>query len=216
MNKLAKKDDLSPVRTKNGGMSIKVCSNPVNSYSVVYLLIDCSSSMSSGAKLQQVKDGAKSFVLEAQKKGYSVGLIKFSSIVECLFDPHQNHGTTNLDSCINNIVVSGSTDMTGAIEIAIEKLNYAGSRAILIATDGQPNSLENTLRAAEKAKNLGIEILVIGTDDADINFLRKLATSTKLANKVPTTQFKNAITSMADKLALPSGDGFKNSKKGSG
>ena len=97
--------------------------------------------------------------------------------------------------------------MTRAIEIAIEKLaSVNGSRVIVIATDGHPDNQETVLSVAKEAKSMGIEILTIGTDDADIGFLRRLATSAELASKVPAARFEDAITSMADRLALPSGD----------
>lgn len=189
---------------KNGGMSISVRGKQIT-MAVVYLLIDCSSSMSGRTKLQQAKDGAKKFAQDAQRKGYSIGLIKFSSDAVCLFDPKQQKHEFNLNSRIDGMSSSGTTNMTEAIEIAIEKLDFVGSRAMLIATDGYPDNEDSALNAAQEAKSMGIEILTIGTDDADIRFLRRLATSTELANKVPAAQFENAISSMADRLALPSG-----------
>lgn len=209
MNKPVKKTSSSisiPLKN-NSGMKVRIRGKQTASLAMdaVYLLIDCSISMSGGTKLQQAKDGAKKFAQDAQRKGYSIGLIMFSSNAVCLFNHQQTH-EFDLNSGIDGMTSAGSTNMTEAIEIAIEKLGYAGSRAMLIATDGEPNNRESALNAAKKAKNLGIEILVIGTDDADINFLRKLATSTELAGKVPAAQFKDAISLMADRLALPSGD----------
>lgn len=200
-------DKLSIPLNQPGGMRITVNGRQVNPDNVVYLLIDCSSSMSGGTKLQQAKNGAKKFVQDAQRKGYSIGLIKFSSNAVCLFNSQQQNHEFNLNSCIDGMTYSGSTNMTRAIEIAIEKLaSVNGSRVIVIATDGHPDNQETVLSVAKEAKSMGIEILTIGTDDADIGFLRRLATSAELASKVPAARFEDAITSMADRLALPSGD----------
>lgn len=222
MKKIAKKNDDSLAKIKDRSMSLKIIQNNTEdggvaskthdnraNTSIVYLLIDCSFSMSGRNKLQQAQYGAKEFVKEAQRKGYLVGIIEFSSFAKCLFDPQRTNRYTNLNSCIEGIRCStGSTNMTRAVEVATNKLSSVnGSRVIVIATDGQPDEAEECLRVAEKAKIKGIEIIVIGTDDANIDFIGKLATSTELANKVELSQFKTAIASAANMLlALPSGE----------
>ena len=74
----------------------------------------------------------------------------------------------------------------------------AGSKAIVIVTDGIPNSPgdpQSSLKAGEFAKSLQIDIIAIGTDDADQDFLKKLATRSELGIKVTSEKLEQSITS---------------------
>ena len=175
-----------------------------SSIDLVYLLIDCSDSMDGRNKLRQAKEGAKEFALDAQEKGYAVGLIEFSSYATCLLDPLQGNQSFNLYDCISRITIGGGTNMTDAIEMATRKFSPVGGlKAILVATDGQPHNRETALNAALRAKNLGITIITVGTDDADIIFLKQISSSDRLATKVASTHFKEAISSAALSLPAP-------------
>ena len=160
----------------------------------IYLLIDCSGSMA-GENIKQAKDGAVGYYREAQRKGYSVGLIKFSSSAAHLLKP-QNEDT-KLISAIQRMHTSGSTNISDAIRMATEKLGRNGERIICIVTDGMPDNESATLAEANNAKSLGIDIKTIGTYDADKDFLQKLATRKELSIKVVREQIENGIISMA-------------------
>ena len=179
--------------------------NKVKSSGVVYLLMDCSGSMAEGRKLQQAKEGLITFAVDAIAKGYLVGLIKFDTNATHISDPQKN--IPALQSCINKMISTGSTNMTEAIVMATRKLiRVSGIRIMLIATDGYPNCQDSAIRAANNAKGMDIEIRTVGTDNADKSFLQKIATRNDLALKVPEKEFGKAISSMADSLkALPSG-----------
>ena len=73
---------------------------------------------------------------------------------------------------------------------------------MVIVTDGMPNDEEETLSMATRAKNSGIDILAIGTDDADQNFLKILASHRDQGVKVARENFEIAISSTA--CMLPS------------
>ena len=163
----------------------------------VYLMIDCSSSMN-GKKLEQAKEGAKKFIKDAIKRGYAVGLIKFSTNAELLCEPVNT--VSSLENNIENLQSGGWTYMTQAINLAHKHLvDNSGNLAIAIATDGDPQgigeSIEAALMAAARVKQENIDIIAIGTDDADEKFLSKLASRTKLAVHVPILQFGKAIAS---------------------
>lgn len=168
---------------------------------VVYLVIDCSGSMS-GNKLEHAKNGSKGFADEAQKKGYSVGLIQFGSDAKHILEPQRE--LANFYSNVEKLTIDGSTNMAAGIRLAIDKLgNGMGSgkeRVICIVTDGQPDNRAATLNAANEAKATGIEIMTIGTDDADKAFLEELATRKELSLKVASKQLQQGITSMARML----------------
>jgi molecular chaperone DnaK len=158
-----------------------------------FLLIDCSDSMN-GPKLSEAKEGASTFARDAREKLYSVGLITFATDAELACEPAESLSTLN--SVISALETNGSTNMADAIELAREELmSVSGARAIVIATDGMPDDRAATLRAADEAKTLGIDIIAIGTGDADRDFLGKIASRTELAMMVPAALLKDGIGS---------------------
>lgn len=161
----------------------------------VYLLLDVSGSMDK-AKLRQARDGGTSFAEDAVSKGYRVGVIQFSSRARLCVEP-----TTNLavirEGLLRAVLPLG-TNMAAAIELATEKLGRSqGLRAMVLVTDGYPDDAEAALAAAAKAKRHDITIIAIGTDDADRNFLKKLASASHLATTVPDDELKVAIVDAA-------------------
>ena len=158
-----------------------------------------------GKKLEQAKKGAKEFVNDAITiKGYQVSLIKFSTNAKLLSEATNNISV--LEAHIDKLQVDDSTRMSLAINLANNYLkSNGGNLAIVVATDGVPEgrdeTLETALAAATNAKQNGIDIIAIGTDDANQDFLSKLTSRTELAVHVPILQFDKAIAS-AVKLLL--------------
>lgn len=168
----------------------------------VYLLIDCSSSM--GSKMEQAQSGSIAFSDEARRKGYLIGLIAFASSAEHVLEPQPD--LTVLSNSIMRLIPSGSTNLTDAIRIAKDELiDKASERVICVVTDGMPNNEHTALEAARAAHNSGIDIMTIGTDDADRDFLRRLSTSNELAMRVSNNELESAIASMAKMLPERSG-----------
>lgn len=114
---------------------------------IVYLLLDVSSSMDEG-KLRQASDGG---VEDAIQKGYRVGLIQFSSWSTLRVEP-----TTNLRAIkagVSKVSLQITTNMASAIELATNLLGEnKGERAMVLVTDGYPDSAEAALEAARVAK----------------------------------------------------------------
>jgi molecular chaperone DnaK len=155
------------------------------------LLIDCSSSMS-GPKLAQAIGGAIAFSEDAVHKNYSVGLITFASDANLICHPEASF--SELVSGVERLAASGSTNMTDAIEKATaEFVRHPGVKAMVIVTDGVPDNPETALTAAKQAKESGIDIIVIGTADADQGFLQKIATRSDLAVKVSSDNLQSGI-----------------------
>lgn len=95
--------------------------------------------------------------------------------------------------------------MAAAFDLAAEKLSSSSrGRAVVVVTDGMPDSTDAVLRAANKLKSLGIDIITIGTNDADQRFLVQFATCKELAVHVP-QQHLGAGIKTAAKL-LPGGN----------
>jgi Mg-chelatase subunit ChlD len=165
----------------------------------VYLVIDCSGSMEEENKLNQAKRGAMNFANEARSKGYLTGLIKFDSSATHLCEPVRE--PLLLERHLESIEIGGSTNMAEAIHIASQRLrSRSGLRIIVIVTDGMPDSKEKALYEAEQAKKARIDIITIGTDDADRDFLSKLASRTELGMKVSKEELEQSIASSVKML----------------
>jgi Mg-chelatase subunit ChlD len=172
-----------------------------NQKGTVYLVIDCSGSMA-GNKMCQAKIGILEFAQEAIKKEYLVGLIKFDNSAARLCEP--TYDIADLRASLEGMDANGSTNMAAAITMAREHLGVTGyARAMVIATDGRPDRTQTALQAGQSAKNDGIDIIAIGTDDADLAFLKKLSTNSILGNKVSNEQFGKAIASAYLQLPEP-------------
>ncbi|MBA4349318.1 MAG: hypothetical protein C0415_04945 [Thermodesulfovibrio sp.] len=166
---------------------------------VVYLVIDCSTSMAEDDKMNQAKKGASGFADEVIRKGYSVGLIKFASHAEQLLEPQNK--LIEFNEIIERITANGSTNMTDAIRMATNELKGSiGTKLMCIVTDGMPDDKTSALEAINEAKTKGVGIMAIGTDDADKEFLERIATQKELSFKVSREKFEKSIISMAKML----------------
>jgi len=157
-----------------------------------------------GYKLKEASAGALQFATAAIDSGYQVGLISFSSEAAILSVP-----TTiveKLKQCLSLLQASGKTNLSSAISLATESLlPVSGPRTIVVVTDGEPDSQASAIDAAKAASARGIQIMAIGTADADQEFLSKIATARDLAQHVPPAQLRYAIASAAKQLPRPIG-----------
>jgi Mg-chelatase subunit ChlD len=202
------KNDDSPkgISLMIGSTKVDTFGKPVNikfekQLSYVYLVIDCSGSMA-GGKLQQVKQGVHDFAKDAFLKEYLVGLISFETVVKHICEP-----TSDINVILRGLEViyaTGTTNMADAITLAHQHLKpYDATRVMLIATDGKPDNELNAIKAGDVAKADKIDIITIGTDDADQAFLKILASSTQLASKVSKEVFSQTISSSVKLLPPP-------------
>ncbi len=188
-----------------GGIEIRRKGRPVESTLLrggsVYLVIDCSSSME-GDKIAQAKKGALDFAEQALSKRYAVGLISFACEATHICDPLVE--AVQVRRNLHRLTANGSTNMAGGIDQATVKLRgKPGPLALVVITDGVPNDQKAALTAAEKAKQSGIDVITVGTDDADRSFLQKLASRNDLAVVVKNEQLGEGIRSSA--VMLPGG-----------
>lgn len=193
------------ISTFRRGIEIRYKGQPVSmaiGTGYVYLVVDCSGSMA-GDKLNQAKKGSLGFAKDALIKGYLIGLIQFDSSAVHLCEPQREISV--LDQHLQKMEAGDTTHMAEAIRLAYEKLKDRGvvPRVMVIVTDGMPNGPydpEASLKAGENAKKEGIDIITIGTDGAEQNFLRKLASRTELGRKVSREQLEQSIVSSVKML----------------
>jgi Mg-chelatase subunit ChlD len=159
---------------------------------LIYLLVDCSTSME-GQSLEQAKAGALQFATDARSRGYRVGLIRFADDARALQNPD-----TGFTQAVQSLTAFGTTNLAAALALAIKHLYGAtGDRLICVITDGLPDSKRKALKQASIAIRQGIQIMAIGTDGADEQFLADLATTDKLSRYVKQENLEEGITDMA-------------------
>lgn len=154
------------------------------------LLLDGSDSMNESKK-QFATEGAFEFAHGAIKRNYSVGVIGFSSEARLICKPTVD--LERLRKACGCYPVRGGTFIGAGLKAA-DGLNLRPGDVIVVVTDGQCSRPPETLSLASGLKANGIEILAIGTDDADKQFLQKLASRPDLGLKVQVDQLKSAIT----------------------
>ena len=164
---------------------------------LVYLALDISESMS-GEKLSQAKAGALGFAKDAFAKDYGVGLISFSNDATLLVEART--GGSLSSSNLESLNAAGGTNMAAAIQVACGKLkNKPGDKVICVVSDGEADR-ETTFRARDEAHAVGMEIMTLGVDGANMEFLNALATRKDLSVHVPTSKLQIGMKSMAKLL----------------
>jgi Mg-chelatase subunit ChlD len=88
-------------------------------------------------------------------------------------------------------LVGGTTDLAAGLTLAGKFRELA---AVVAVTDGQSNDNDAALEVAASLKSRGIDIICIGTDDADKDFLQRLASRSDLATHVSSKNLRAAIT----------------------
>lgn len=167
----------------------------------VFLLLDCSGSMA-GSKMRQAQEGAADFAKSAIAQDYAVGIIRFSGEATLATRPSQVLEATI--GALRALTPSGSTNMTEAFDLTLSHMGtISGYRAIVLVTDGQPDDPTTAVAAAQRVAAAGIQVMTIGTDDADLEFLARLATTQKLAVKVDPRQLRQGVASAARMLPSP-------------
>jgi Mg-chelatase subunit ChlD len=143
-----------------------VYSTTPRSAGVVYLLVDCSGSMAERDKMGQARRGAVEFAKQANQKGYTVGVIRFESSAECIVTAQSS--IHELEMCVGRMAAGGSTNLAEAIQLATQCLTDAsGEKVMCVITDGYPDDVKAALSTARQAASKGIDIMALGTDDAD-------------------------------------------------
>jgi molecular chaperone DnaK (HSP70) len=141
----------------------------------VFLLIDVSASMT-GQPLVEAQTAAREFLARCDFTTMEVGLISFSTMVAL-----QSPATSNvrrLHAAVHRLEAEGSTNLADALEMARGQLVSAErKRYIVLLTDGYPDAPESALDQALAARREQIDVVAIGTGDADREYLKRLASS---------------------------------------
>ncbi len=168
----------------------------------IVLLIDCSASMQ-GDKLHKAKKGAVEFAGQAVSDGNQVGVVSFA--LRALVRAPLSSNITDIARCVNDIVVEGFTNLAEGVAEACKLFTGPGPHTLVVVTDGQPITRTSpddreaaktlALLAADAAKARGIKIVCVGTDDADHEFLKQIASQDVLARHVDQERLDDGIAS---------------------
>jgi Mg-chelatase subunit ChlD len=162
----------------------------------IVLLLDCSPSMA-GPKTRQAQDGGKAFAANALADGHRVGVISFAD--EAILLQAAIADRRLIEKAIESLqIAQGGTNIAAGVSLAARSLGASGRRTIVLVTDGMPHpdtpaSRDDCLAMADEAKLSGIEIICIGTDDADLAFLRQLASLDEFAKHVSALDLKREL-----------------------
>jgi len=154
------------------------------------LIVDRSGSMA-GAKTSFASAGAWDFSQSALNKGYRIATIDFASGASITCIPSTNPDEVRRGCFADS--VTGSTEMHKGLELALSLKPRMGD-TVVVVTDGAVDDPQTTLALGAKLKAAGVEILAIGTDDADKRFLSQLASRPDLGVIVVSKNLRQAIT----------------------
>lgn len=145
-----------------------------------------------GNKLAQAKSGAEDFAKGAIQTGYKVGIIAFADDARIASEVQNN--VSEVSSAIAGLNAAGGTNLTAAILLGLSRLqDNSAWRTLVLVTDGQPNDRGAAIAAAKRVAEAGIQVITIGTDDADVVFLREVASFPDLAKHVTSNQLAQSI-----------------------
>lgn len=164
-------DDLSWLGRPPVAPTFEAPAEPVR----VFLLIDCSASMA-GHPLMEAQKAARAFLDKCDFTSTEVGLISFSDEVSLQAEATDN--VRKVQAALARLEADGTTNLSDALEMARSHLSLDDRRRyVVILTDGYPDSTDAAIDQADRAKGSGIEIVAIGTGDADREYLRRLAST---------------------------------------
>ncbi len=141
----------------------------------IYLLIDVSASMA-GNPLFEAQAAARAFLDKCDFTAAEVGLISFSD--EVILQAEATDNARRVLAAVARLEADSTTNLGDALELARNKLNRLDrTRYIVLLTDGYPDAAEAAVEQAAKARGEGIEIVAIGTGDANLDYLCRIAST---------------------------------------
>lgn len=158
-------------------------------------LLDTSGSMS-GDPILQARRGLEDFAKQAISGGFHVGIVAFDD--DCRDVACSTNELQVIVDTLSRVQTGGGTLMAPPLRLAIQRLSQErGERVIFLVTDGQAADADETLRQAIIAKAAGIDVMTLGTEGADHDFLSKLSTRSDLARKTTASSLQSGISQAA-------------------
>ena len=172
--------------------------------SSIALLIDTSGSMREDDKIGEVKRAASEYVAKQADVPGIVGLavVRFSNDAQTV--SALSTDTAAHQRAISSFRADGATEMADGLEEAARALSGTENgvaRTILLFTDGQPGSNQESLEdaqdrtrvVAERLRAVGVRLLAVGTGDSDAGFLASLTGDSSLVFRTDAGSFAQAF-----------------------
>ncbi|MCF7913176.1 MAG: VWA domain-containing protein [Candidatus Cloacimonetes bacterium] len=183
---------------------------------VFTLIIDRSGSMS-GDKIVQAR-GAASFIVNNLNEGDMFNLVDFSTSMQSFQEEHVLFNPENQEDALGyiaNIYASGSTNISGAFDLAVPQFEVASdstANIIIFFTDGLPTAgITNTTLLLEHVNQLilttetGISLHTFGIgQDADPQLLTLLASQNNgFSSMLGSDELEEAISLFYQQIRYP-------------
>jgi Mg-chelatase subunit ChlD len=164
----------------------------------VLLCIDVSGSMA--GRIHLAVAGAETFLTDALRAGYRVGLILWNHGV-ATYVPASAEGSA-VRTGLRRTGAGGGTNVVPAIEIGVRDLGtLKGDRVMAIFGDGDIGPRDAAIAAARRAAALGIRIIVRGLGEHAAGALNEIATEgTESSLVAGDGDLSRGISSMARSL----------------
>ncbi|HEU4710274.1 MAG TPA: Hsp70 family protein [Pyrinomonadaceae bacterium] len=174
-------------------------------HKIVYLTIDVSGSMS-GNPLEEAKKAVQKFVTGSDLTHTSVGLISFSDSAHVVVEATQDGNKLNRGA--EKLSIDGGTSEPLTF-VHSQLKNQKNPRYCVVLTDGQWSGQERAIKTAKAMQEEGIEIIAVGFGSANVEFLRRIATSDESAFLISSTEIGSAFENIAQELVESSGEPLK-------
>ncbi len=157
----------------------------------ICLVLDHSGSMQHG-KLEEVKAAAKSFARRQDLSKHYIAVVGFAGDANIAIPLTRQLG--QIETAIDRLRIAGGTAIHLGLRAAEQALSDAGApRHILLFTDGQPTWRAAALATARSVRHRGIQIVAIGTGDADTECMTRIAGDPRLVLWARSGQFEEAF-----------------------
>lgn len=174
----------------------------------IVLLIDASGSMTEDGKLDEVKRAASDFVERTDLTSTEIGVVAFGSEALTMTPLSRDRG--QILQAIDQITEIGATMMNLGIAEAIRVLSTSTTlkQSVLLFTDGEPSAGVNILgqsaypddvvvgwteQEAASARSNGVQMVAVGTEDANSSFLGGLTNNPDLVFSTTSGNFGQAF-----------------------
>lgn len=154
------------------------------------LLIDTSGSMSDG-KLTAVQQAAAHFVQNWDLSRSAIAVVGFDSTAR-VYSPASQQRQQVLDA-IAQLKLGDTTNMAEGVRLATNQLPADHPRTILLFTDGQPDNALLARAEAYRAQSMGVQLVAIGTLDADKALLAHMTGRPEWVFSVQDNRFEQAF-----------------------
>lgn len=172
----------------------------------VILLIDVSSSMEEGGRLQEAKEGANKYALAATARGYAVAAAGFSGSAFVIAPPSRQVAVLSQKIDLLRTLSTG-TNVGDAIIVGMSLMpRRAATKTLVLCTDGEPDTTERrdqALAAATNAKATGFLIHAVAIQGSDVDFIRRLISHPTFLREARDRTISSTMRTLAGLLPPP-------------